>query len=128
MLILPFFSLFTVKIFYSRLQDSRISVNSGVSEHSPAAPDRNERITINVGGVRHETFRSTLRIYPDTRLGWIAVSSKFWRLSNFISKKKCLYPKKNCFLVQVIILILVKDIGLNYVYFKRNFHPPQIYW
>ena len=49
-------------------------MNSGVSEHSPAAPDRNERITINVGGVRHETFRSTLRIYPDTRLGWIAVN------------------------------------------------------
>ena len=36
--------------------------------------DRNDRIVINVGGTRHETFRSTLRIYPDTRLGWIAIN------------------------------------------------------
>lgn len=29
-----------------------------------------DRIVINCGGVRHETFRSTLRAYPDTRLAW----------------------------------------------------------
>lgn len=29
------------------------------------------RITINVGGQRHETYLSTLRNFPDTRLFWI---------------------------------------------------------
>lgn len=29
-----------------------------------------DRIIINCGGVRHETFRSTLRNFPDTRLAW----------------------------------------------------------
>lgn len=37
--------------------------------------DKSDRITINVGGTRHETFFSTLRMYPDTRLGWIALNS-----------------------------------------------------
>lgn len=38
-------------------------------------PDRNaDRVMINVGGMRHETFRSTLKIFPDTRLGWIATN------------------------------------------------------
>ncbi|XP_066922126.1 voltage-gated potassium channel KCNC4-like isoform X2 [Clytia hemisphaerica] len=32
-----------------------------------------DRIVINVGGTRHETFRSTLRVYPDTRLGWLSI-------------------------------------------------------
>ena len=29
-----------------------------------------DRIVINCGGVKHETFRSTLRNFPDTRLAW----------------------------------------------------------
>ena len=33
---------------------------------------RNDRITINVGGFRHDTFLSTLKNVPDTRLSWIA--------------------------------------------------------
>ena len=32
--------------------------------------DGNDRILINCGGVRHETFRSTLRQFPDSRLAW----------------------------------------------------------
>ena len=31
-----------------------------------------ERVLINVGGVKHETYRSTLKMIPDTRLAWIA--------------------------------------------------------
>ncbi|XP_059584203.1 potassium voltage-gated channel subfamily C member 3 isoform X2 [Alligator mississippiensis] len=31
-----------------------------------------ERIVINVGGVRHETYRSTLQTLPGTRLAWLA--------------------------------------------------------
>lgn len=31
---------------------------------------RQDRVTLNCGGVRHETFRSTLQNYPDTRLAW----------------------------------------------------------
>ena len=33
---------------------------------------RNDRITINVGGYRHNTFLTTLKNVPDTRLSWIA--------------------------------------------------------
>jgi len=32
----------------------------------------NERLTINVGGFRHNTFLATLKAIPDTRLSWIA--------------------------------------------------------
>ena len=31
-----------------------------------------EKILVNVGGVKHETYRSTLKMIPDTRLAWIA--------------------------------------------------------
>ena len=33
---------------------------------------RNDRVTINVGGFRHNTFLTTLKNIPDTRLSWIA--------------------------------------------------------
>jgi len=32
----------------------------------------NERVVINVGGIRHQTYRSTLRTLPETRLAWLA--------------------------------------------------------
>ncbi|XP_048829128.1 potassium voltage-gated channel subfamily C member 1 isoform X1 [Brienomyrus brachyistius] len=34
--------------------------------------DDNDRIVINVGGTRHQTYRSTLRTLPGTRLAWLA--------------------------------------------------------
>ncbi|XP_034626096.1 potassium voltage-gated channel subfamily C member 1 isoform X3 [Trachemys scripta elegans] len=34
--------------------------------------DESDRIVINVGGTRHQTYRSTLRTLPGTRLAWIA--------------------------------------------------------
>ncbi|XP_067913711.1 potassium voltage-gated channel subfamily C member 4 [Heterodontus francisci] len=34
--------------------------------------EESERITINVGGTRHETYRSTLQTLPGTRLAWLA--------------------------------------------------------
>jgi len=34
-----------------------------------------DRVFINIGGVRHETYRSTLKNIPDTRLSWIAEES-----------------------------------------------------
>ncbi|XP_023649655.1 potassium voltage-gated channel subfamily C member 1a isoform X1 [Paramormyrops kingsleyae] len=34
--------------------------------------DDNDRIVINVGGIRHQTYRSTLRTLPGTRLAWLA--------------------------------------------------------
>ena len=34
----------------------------------------NDRIIINVGGKRHETYASTLQTIPDTRLAWLAGS------------------------------------------------------
>ncbi|XP_012559313.2 potassium voltage-gated channel subfamily C member 1 [Hydra vulgaris] len=37
--------------------------------------DTKTRIKINIGGVTHETYRSTLKNIPDTRLSWIAEES-----------------------------------------------------
>ncbi|KAM9321669.1 voltage-gated potassium channel KCNC4-like [Gastrophryne carolinensis] len=37
-----------------------------------AKGDESGKITINVGGTRHETYRSTLRTLPGTRLAWLA--------------------------------------------------------
>lgn len=34
--------------------------------------DDKDRIVINVGGIRHQTYRSTLRTLPGTRLSWLA--------------------------------------------------------
>ena len=34
-----------------------------------------DRVFINIGGLRHETYRSTLKNIPDTRLSWIAEES-----------------------------------------------------
>ena len=34
-----------------------------------------DRVLINIGGLRHETYRSTLKNIPDTRLSWIAEES-----------------------------------------------------
>ena len=31
-----------------------------------------DRVIINVGGIRHETYLSTLKVVPDSRLAWIA--------------------------------------------------------
>lgn len=36
---------------------------------------RKDRVVINVGGIRHITYRTTLRNVPDTRLSWLADSS-----------------------------------------------------
>nr|XP_034979043.1 potassium voltage-gated channel subfamily C member 4 isoform X1 [Zootoca vivipara] len=34
--------------------------------------EESDKITINVGGTRHETYKSTLRTLPGTRLAWLA--------------------------------------------------------
>ncbi|XP_016309831.1 potassium voltage-gated channel subfamily C member 1-like [Sinocyclocheilus anshuiensis] len=34
--------------------------------------DEKDRVVINVGGIRHKTYRSTLRTLPGTRLAWLA--------------------------------------------------------
>ena len=39
----------------------------------PVSEKSADRIVINVGGTRHETHRATLKIYPDTRLGWLSI-------------------------------------------------------
>ncbi|CAN0427534.1 unnamed protein product [Lampetra planeri] len=39
--------------------------------------DENERVVINVGGTRHETYRSTLRTLPGTRLSWLTEPDAF---------------------------------------------------
>uniref|UniRef100_A0A8C8J7Z1 BTB domain-containing protein n=1 Tax=Oncorhynchus tshawytscha TaxID=74940 RepID=A0A8C8J7Z1_ONCTS len=43
-------------------------------------PSESEKIVINCGGMRHETYRSTLKTLPGTRLSWLTESDAF---SNF---------------------------------------------
>lgn len=45
------------------LKDIRLS--------SPEDPRASEKVVINVGGIRHETYTGTLKNIPDTRLYWI---------------------------------------------------------
>uniref|UniRef100_A0A3Q2Z742 Potassium voltage-gated channel, Shaw-related subfamily, member 1b n=1 Tax=Hippocampus comes TaxID=109280 RepID=A0A3Q2Z742_HIPCM len=45
---------------------------SHASHHHIGTPDDKDRIVINVGGIRHQTYRSTLRTLPGTRLSWLA--------------------------------------------------------
>ena len=39
-------------------------------QNGPARPESN-RVIMNVGGVRYETYKSTLKNIPDTRLSWL---------------------------------------------------------
>uniref|UniRef100_A0A673I6B1 Potassium voltage-gated channel subfamily C member 1-like n=1 Tax=Sinocyclocheilus rhinocerous TaxID=307959 RepID=A0A673I6B1_9TELE len=41
-------------------------------EARSAAAGLSDRIVINVGGIKHQTYRSTLRTLPGTRLSWLA--------------------------------------------------------
>ena len=45
------------------------------SSSPPQTAKRKDRVSINVGGVKHETYRSTLKNIPDTRLSWLADAS-----------------------------------------------------
>nr|AJP09339.1 Shaw1 [Nematostella vectensis] len=49
--------------------------NNEVSSPPPQMAKYKDRVSINVGGVRHETYKSTLKNIPDTRLSWIAEAS-----------------------------------------------------
>ena len=48
-----------------------MTVKETRSSSADGAP-ANDKVVINVGGVRHETYTSTLRNIPDTRLYWIS--------------------------------------------------------
>ena len=54
-------------------------VERSASEHlqslRAAQTKQDNKVRINVGGVRHETYKSTLRNIPDTRLAWLAQST-----------------------------------------------------
>ena len=41
----------------------------------PTTSKRKDRVCINVGGIRHETYRTTLKNIPDTRLSWLVDTS-----------------------------------------------------
>lgn len=45
------------------------------SSSPPTTSKRKDRVCINVGGIRHETYRSTLKNIPDTRLSWLVDAS-----------------------------------------------------
>ncbi|XP_022082821.1 potassium voltage-gated channel protein Shaw-like [Acanthaster planci] len=45
------------------------------SLRSSAPAGQDNKVRINVGGVRHETYKSTLKNIPDTRLAWLAQSA-----------------------------------------------------
>lgn len=50
--------------------------NTEERENSNPLPKRKDRVVINVGGLRHETYRTTLKNIPDTRLSWLCEASQ----------------------------------------------------
>ncbi|XP_038074667.1 potassium voltage-gated channel protein Shaw-like [Patiria miniata] len=49
------------------------SAHPSLRPNGPTSQDN--KVRINVGGVRHETYKSTLKNIPDTRLAWLAQST-----------------------------------------------------
>ncbi|XP_010791211.1 potassium voltage-gated channel subfamily C member 1-like isoform X3 [Notothenia coriiceps] len=56
------------------------SSNKACYSADMTCPSESEKIVINCGGVRHETYRSTLKTLPGTRLSWLTEPDAF---SNF---------------------------------------------
>nr|XP_006823928.1 PREDICTED: potassium voltage-gated channel protein Shaw-like [Saccoglossus kowalevskii] len=50
---------------------SGVSSNTDGTEQVSVPKRHDNKIYINVGGVKHETYKSTLRNIPDTRLSWL---------------------------------------------------------
>lgn len=74
----------TLKKYESKLESQEIAskledVSENTDENDPdlTAQQRanRNRVVINIGGIRHEIYRSTLNNIPDTRLSWIAEES-----------------------------------------------------
>ena len=51
---------------------TRAKSESNFADSLPPRGVAKDRVIINVGGYRHETYLSTLRVVPDSRLAWIA--------------------------------------------------------
>ncbi|KAL7886808.1 hypothetical protein AOLI_G00045290 [Acnodon oligacanthus] len=68
-----------VSSFKGRKGGNKSSNKACYSADMPC-PSDSERIVINCGGVRHETYRSTLKTLPGTRLSWLTEPDAF---SNF---------------------------------------------
>ncbi|XP_067863861.1 potassium voltage-gated channel subfamily C member 4 [Heptranchias perlo] len=60
-----------VSSYRGRKSGNQPSSKPCLKEEMGKAED-SERITINVGGTRHETYKSTLQTLPGTRLAWLA--------------------------------------------------------
>uniref|UniRef100_A0A673FQK2 Potassium voltage-gated channel, Shaw-related subfamily, member 3b n=1 Tax=Sinocyclocheilus rhinocerous TaxID=307959 RepID=A0A673FQK2_9TELE len=56
------------------------SSNKACYSADMTCPSESDKIVINCGGVRHETYRSTLKTLPGTRLSWLTEPDAF---SNF---------------------------------------------
>uniref|UniRef100_A0A672KWE5 Potassium voltage-gated channel subfamily C member 3-like n=1 Tax=Sinocyclocheilus grahami TaxID=75366 RepID=A0A672KWE5_SINGR len=61
------------------------SSNKACYSADMTCPSESEKIVINCGGVRHETYRSTLKTLPGTRLSWLTEPDAF---NNFDSAGK----------------------------------------
>ncbi|XP_076826480.1 potassium voltage-gated channel subfamily C member 3b isoform X2 [Brachyhypopomus gauderio] len=68
-----------VSSFKGRKGGNKSSNKACYSADMPC-PSESEKIVINCGGVRHETYRSTLKTLPGTRLSWLTEPDAF---SNF---------------------------------------------
>ncbi|KAK9530488.1 hypothetical protein VZT92_011984 [Zoarces viviparus] len=53
------------------------SSNKACYSADMTCPSESEKIVINCGGVRHETYRSTLKTLPGTRLSWLTEADAF---------------------------------------------------
>uniref|UniRef100_A0A3Q3KVL0 Potassium voltage-gated channel subfamily C member 1-like n=1 Tax=Mastacembelus armatus TaxID=205130 RepID=A0A3Q3KVL0_9TELE len=58
----------------------RTGINSQIHAAMTCSASDSEKIVINCGGIRHETYRSTLKTLPGTRLSWLTEPDAY---SNF---------------------------------------------
>uniref|UniRef100_A0A3B4F1T0 Potassium voltage-gated channel subfamily C member 1-like n=1 Tax=Pundamilia nyererei TaxID=303518 RepID=A0A3B4F1T0_9CICH len=72
---------FLNKVCFSRHRDQQSDVpTEGCSSTMTCSASDSEKIVINCGGIRHETYRSTLKTLPGTRLSWLTEPDAY---SNF---------------------------------------------
>ncbi len=72
----PMLSSVCVSSFKGRKGGNQSS-NKACYSADMTCPSESEKIVINCGGVRHETYRSTLKTLPGTRLSWLTEPDAF---------------------------------------------------
>ena len=65
-------SVFRDAMLLEPASEPKVKSGSNFEDSLPPRGVAKDRVIINVGGYRHETYLSTLRVVPDSRLAWLA--------------------------------------------------------